>query len=188
MTLGAMLVLAALSLFVWNQIEAKRAGESADQILAILEEQTEEGNDSEESFDAQTEELEIDGYQYIGYLSFPSLGLELPVMSDWDYARLKISPCRYAGSVKTDDLVIAAHNYSRHFGPIRNLNRGDAVIFTDVNGTAFGYTVTEVDILTPSDVKEMTAGDYDLTLFTCTYGGQSRVTVRCDSADEKRKE
>ena len=29
-------------------------------------------------------------------------------------------------------------------------------------------------------VEEMTAGEYDLTLFTCTYGGQSRVTVRCD--------
>lgn len=27
----------------------------------------------------------------------------------------------------------------------------------------------------------MTSGDYPLTLFTCTYGGKSRITVRCDA-------
>jgi sortase A len=25
----------------------------------------------------------------------------------------------------------------------------------------------------------MESGDWDLTLFTCTTGGQSRITVRC---------
>jgi hypothetical protein len=30
----------------------------------------------------------------------------------------------------------------------------------------------------------MTDGEYDLTLFTCTYGGKSRVTVRCMEASE----
>ena len=25
-------------------------------------------------------------------------------------------------------------------------------------------------------------GDFDLTLFTCTYGGESRVTIYCDKA------
>ena len=28
----------------------------------------------------------------------------------------------------------------------------------------------------------MTSGDWDLTLFTCTYGGQERYTVRCTLA------
>ena len=31
----------------------------------------------------------------------------------------------------------------------------------------------------------MTAGDFDLTLFTCTYGGKSRVTLRCDRVEVK---
>ena len=125
-------------------------------------------------------EVVIDGYAYIGYLSIPSLGLELPVMSEWDYTRLKIAPCRYAGSVKTDNLVIAAHNYRRHFGPIKKLAIGDEVYFTDVDGIVFCYEVVEMVTLSPTAVEEMSAGDYDLTLFTCTYGGQSRVTVRCD--------
>ena len=38
----------------------------------------------------------------------------------------------------------------------------------------------EIERLRPTAVKEMTSGDWDLTLFTCTVGGQSRVTVRCE--------
>ena len=28
-------------------------------------------------------------------------------------------------------------------------------------------------------IEEMAAGDWDLTLFTCTLGGQARLTLRC---------
>lgn len=36
-----------------------------------------------------------------------------------------------------------------------------------------------VDVLAPEAVEEMKDAGNDLTLFTCTYGGASRVTVRC---------
>jgi len=36
------------------------------------------------------------------------------------------------------------------------------------------------EVLLPTAVEEMTAGEWDLTLFTCTLGGRSRVTVRCE--------
>ena len=125
-------------------------------------------------------EIVIDGYAYIGYLSVPSLGLELPVMSAWDETRLKIAPCRYAGSTKSDDLVIAGHNYRRHFSPLKQLVPGDAVYFFDMDGVCSAYEVVVLETLPPAAVEDMTAGAYDLTLFTCTYGGQNRFTVRCD--------
>lgn len=194
MVLGAVLVLAALSLFLWNQRENSEAGASAEEILPQVMEQIEMPgavqNPEEEPvypdpYDPTMTEVEIDGYAYVGYLSIPTLELELPVMSEWDYTRLKIAPCRYAGSTKTDDLVICAHNYTRHFGPIRNLAAGDTVTFTDMDGVVWQYEVAAVDILAPTDVEDMTAGGYDLTLFTCTYGGASRVTVRCERAPEE---
>lgn len=188
MVLGTVLVLAALSLFLWNARENDKAGDFAENILPRVIEQIEmqetvEGPEDEsvypDPYDPAMTEVEIDGYAYVGYLSVPALGLELPVMSEWDYDRLKIAPCRYAGSAKTDDLVICAHNYTKHFGPIRKLAPADTVYFTDMDGKVWKYEVTVVDILAPTDVEDMTAGDDDLTLFTCTYGGRSRVTVRC---------
>lgn len=53
-------------------------------------------------------------------------------MSQWDYERLKIAPCRYEGSTKSDDLVLLAHNYGKHFGTLKNLVPGDEVFFTDM--------------------------------------------------------
>ena len=32
----------------------------------------------------------------------------------------------------------------------------------------------------PKQVKEMVTGEWDLTLFTCTLGNESRIAVRCD--------
>lgn len=194
MVAGAVLVLAALSLFCWNQWEDHKAGESAEKILSQVMEQLEtpetihepeEETDYPDPYDPAMTETEIDGFAYVGYLSIPALELKLPVMSEWDYTRLKIAPCRYAGSTKTDDLVICAHNYARHFGPIRNLASGDTIYFTDMDGKVWKYAVAVVDVLAPTDIEDMTSGDYDLTLFTCTYGGASRITVRCERMKEE---
>lgn len=126
----------------------------------------------------------IEGNAYAGRLTIPVLHLDLPVMNDWNYRNLKIAPCRYAGSVYLDNLVIAAHNYLTHFGRIHTLSSGDEVIFTDTDGNSFVYTVAAIEILSPFSVRDMKESTWDLTLFTCTYGGQFRVTVRCQQKSD----
>lgn len=193
MTMGILLVGSALVLFFLNQRADARAGSAADQVLSQLKRQIEASNmdaDSDTNTDSdepeavyestEMTEVMIDGYAYIGYISIPALDLDLPVMSQWDYTRLNIAPCRYAGAIGTNDLVICAHNYTRHFGGIKRLSVGDEVAFTDMEGVTIRYEVVSVEILEPTAVEDMTDSDYDLTLFTCTYGGASRVTIRCD--------
>ena len=126
----------------------------------------------------------IDGHDYVGYLVIPALELELPIMSGWSYPKLRIAPCRYSGSLYLDNLVLMAHNYKRHFGGIKDLRPGDQIFFTDLDGETVEYEVIALDVLQPSAIEDMTAGEFDLTLFTCTYGGKSRVTVRCDRVEE----
>ena len=76
--------------------------------------------------------------------------------------------------------MLAGHNYPAHFGLLSRLREGDAVRFTDMDGNVFSYQVTGQERLSPTAVEAMTAGeDWDLTLFTCTLDGQTRVTVRC---------
>lgn len=127
--------------------------------------------------------MEIEGNAYIGVLDIPSKDLSLPVMSEWSDSKLRIAPCRYSGSVYSGDIVIAGHNYARHFSPIKSMQVGDAVNFTDADGNVFHYEVAAVEILKGSAVEEMQAGEWDLTLFTCTYGGKSRCTLRCRLMD-----
>lgn len=189
MILGAALVLGALSIFLYNQHEASEAEKSVSDILPQLQDEigsdkTLPTDDEEMNYSGDMPTIEIDGYEYIGYLSIPSLGLELPVMADWSYPQLRIAPCRYSGSIWSDDMVLMAHNYARHFGQLSRLSIGEEVIFKDVNGITITYEVMAIDTLNPTEVEDMTSGEYDLTMFTCTYGGKSRVTVRCDRLEK----
>ena len=129
-------------------------------------------------------EVELDGWNYIGYLSIPSIGLELPVMSEWSYAGLKVAPGRYSGSTYADNMVVCAHNYAKHFSPIKWLAEGAEVYFTDMDGMVWSYEVSYVENLQPTQIEKMTtktedSDAWDLTLFTCTTGGSARCAVRC---------
>ena len=123
--------------------------------------------------------IPMDGYAYIGYLTFPTLGLELPVLDGWDPVRLRKAPCRYYGSAETQDLVIAAHNYRSSFGQCQRLQIGDEILFTDAAGIVHRYLVGEMEIVEPTAVEYMIQSDWALSLYTCTYSGTARLTVRC---------
>ena len=186
--LGTVFLLAAGGLVFYNQEESRSAMESSHEVLTVMKPQMEMPTDSYDdreyveytdyvdAFDQEAKEMtvkEIDGQEYIGYLSIPVLELELPVISEWDYDRLKIAPCRQYGSTKTDDLVIAAHNYASHFGRLAQLRTGDLLTFTDMDAETILYGVVTVDVLEPT-------AEFDLVLYTCTYGGENRVAVFCD--------
>ena len=123
--------------------------------------------------------MQVDGYDCIGVLSIPVLELELPVMTDWSYEKLKIAPCHYYGTYYETDFVIAAHNYQSHFGRISELQPKDLIMFTDISGTIHYYEVVLLETLPGNATKEMITSGFDLSLYTCTTGGSGRVTVRC---------
>ncbi len=181
--LGALLILSALFLYIYNTTEDEKAGEYSARILEkvadIIEENKNEGSYYINS-DTQMQIAEVDGDGYIGYIYIPVLEeLNLPVMAQWSYENLKKAPCRYSGSVKEGNMVLLGHNYTAHFGKLSRLTPGDKVYFTDINGNLYTYEVVCIDILGQSDVKEMIAGEYELSLFTCDYSGNNRMTIRC---------
>lgn len=200
--IGLLLIAAALFLTIYNFMDDNRASRSAHGVMDQLREMRPEKESEEDDAASQSAagEVEvpdyvlnpkmempvnvIDGQEYIAVLKIPAFDLELPVLSQWSYPNLRIAPCRYQGSAYTDDLVIAAHNYTSHFGNLKNLQEGDTVILTDMDDNVFTYKVALRETLMPTAVEEMSSGDWDLTLFTCTLGGSYRVTVRCERVRE----
>ncbi|MBP0967052.1 MAG: sortase [Oscillospiraceae bacterium] len=203
--LGILMILAAALLCVHNFRESRDAEDYAETVLETLKQNIPEPPaesrpdiadiapvpeedlfapyEAAEEDSPRPSDIVIGNAAYCGYLSVPALGLELPVLSSWSYPDLKKTPCRYSGSVQTNDLIIAAHNYDSHFGRIGTLTAGDAILFTDTAGTVHEFAVSFMEIIGGQDVAQMFSGqseDWDLTLFTCTLSGQSRVTVRAD--------
>ena len=195
MVLGALLILASLGLLAYNKWDAARADKAAQTALGELEntltKTIEEKNKADDVVlqpeldpDQPMTEVELDGWNYIGYLSIPSIGLNLPVMSEWSYAGLKIAPGRYSGSTYADNMVVCAHNYAKHFSPIKWMAEGAEVYFTDMDGMRWSYEVSAVETIQPTQIEKMTektedSENWDLTLFTCTTGGSARCAVRC---------
>ena len=120
----------------------------------------------------------VNGHEYIGTLSIPSLGLKVPVQRNWSYENLSVSPCRYSGSAYADNLAIIAHTY--HFGKLSSLALDATVTFTDMENNVFRYVVREKNTISPNDANEIAHSDYDLTLVTCTISGTKRVAVYCE--------
>ena len=174
MTAGVVLVLAALLLFFHNRIEDKKAGENAEKTLQQLEDAMTEREAKDETDATPAPD------DYIGYLDFPGYGLTMPVAATWSFPALEISPCRHTGSVYNDNLVVAGHNYNTHFGVLFELQLGDIVTFTDVDGNAFTYTVRELTSVSPDDSDAVMNRGYALTLYTCNWDTTERVTVFCE--------
>lgn len=244
-TLGLLLITAALCLTGYNLYESWRAGEASDSVLEQLEQRMEEGTAEEISEDVQADgtssfsdparnhaegsdidntnnkentvasasaeaegsdsseendsgadggmnlgelypdrdmpSLSVNSIGYIGYLSIPSLSLRLPVQSDWIYDLLTISPSRYSGSVYQNNMIIGGHSYITHFRGLRTISPGAKVIFYDTEGFTYTYEVSYVMTLNPTQGRILfdEEEDWDLTLFTCNTGGQTRCIVRC---------
>ena len=193
---GLLLIAAALLLTVSNIRESDRAGSESEEMVVRMESLT---ADLPERLETEKKELvpeyvknpememptvEVNGQECVGMIEIPALGLKLPVISEWSDAKLKKAPCRYSGSAYLKNMIIAGHNYRTHFSGIKRLNPGDSVVFTDADGNVFSYEVAEIETVGGYDIEKMEAGDWDLTLFTCTNKGKARAAVRCREIEE----
>ena len=166
--LGICCLIASGGFIVYNHWGAENAQNASENILQdvresildnIHDESTSEESDRDESVEIAVDipqemlTTQVNGYDCIGILSIPVLELELPVLTDWSYAKLKIAPCHYFGSYYEKDFVIAAHNYQSHFGRLSDLQPKDLILFTDISGTFHCYVVVLLETL-PSDAIE----------------------------------
>ena len=200
--LGAMLITAALLLVAYNFYHEAQSRRSMEQVLGKLtaeipdepQEDTDESspfdvfdkdeikNDSNEKNDEEDPFIEIDGRKYIGLITMPTLGQEFPVIRGWSYDDMNVAPCQYSGTRAERDLIICSHNYAGFFDSLEELRSGDEVIFTDLNGRRYTYEISYTELISGWDGSRMLEGaktDWDMTLFTCTWSGYSRVTCRC---------
>jgi len=206
--LGCCCILAAAALYAVNRVRSAEAGKASaaltEEVSTLLRKaetapaETESGASAETaaSGDGETDPalgaetqpaaqeqapaaVHVDGYDVVGILEIPALGLKLPVLQYWGYSDLRVSPCRYSGT-PDGQMVILGHNYVEHFAGLHKLTEGDKVTFTAVDGTVWSYTVSRLETRGSRELQAIITGDdWDLTLFTCTYGGDKRVVVRC---------
>lgn len=206
MLIGILLIAGSAGLAGYNMIEDEQAGEEAVDMLkayAVTVEDNKEKldklvdksntNEVSEQYipdyilnpEMEMPIVEVDGVNCVGRVVIPEIEIDLPIVSEWSYSGLKKAPCRYYGSVYQDNMVIAAHNYTRHFGKLKNLSQGSIVTVIDSDGNEFEYRVAYMDEIGPYQTEKVKDTGYDLVMFTCTLGGRTRVAVYCNRVIEE---
>lgn len=162
-TIGLLLIAAALFLVSYNLYDELRAEQSARQAVTQLDAYlpaeaapkapSDSAGDQEPLVSDERTVIPdyvlspnmempvetINGIDFIGVLRIPALELELPIISEWNYPNLKTAPCRYSGSAYLNNLILCGHNYASHFGSLKTLSEGDIATFTDIDGNVFIY-------------------------------------------------
>ena len=174
---GALLLLAGALLAGQNLLTERRAARQTADLLAAVETRI------AAPADLPAPEVTGDpwaGYEVIGVVGLPDLGLSLPVLADYTQDLLAVAPCRYTDDLALEpgQLVVAGHNYRTHFGRLGELAPGSRITWQNLDGVTYTYTVTEVTEIDAGDREALEQGDWDLTLFTCDVTRTRRILVR----------
>lgn len=184
LVLGLVLIGIALSMFLGLQIRVRigagRSQATAEKLKALLPERSVgiPGLYANPSMPA----LQIDGVDYVGLLEVPALAISLPVAGSWNRDKLFDAPARFYGNAYNRALVIGGMDYAHQFAFCDQIDTGVAIVFTDMTGTRFSYTVDRVERSKSAQSDWLINTECDLTLFCQDTYSMEYIAVRCTFA------
>ena len=88
--------------------------------------------------------------------------------------------CRYNGSIYDSTLQIGATSQKGQYDFYREISVGDTVIFTDVEGNRYTYTVTNLQYESHADQNTLNREKSALTLFIKNVYDFEYLIISCD--------
>jgi sortase A len=190
LALGILLLLVgvffAFRPMIKNKIYDKKQGE----ILSLIEDGHSEilvnikSNDEVDYYDLDDEEEAeisdetevINSVNGIGILEIESIDLKLPVVEGATKATLKVALGHVSESAPISEVgncIIAGHRkyeYGLMFNRLDEVEVGDVIKYTMVDGTNYAYKVYTTTVILPNDnaLFDFDDGQKKLTLLTCT--------------------
>ena len=133
------------------------------------------------------------GYQYttVATINIPKLNIKYPILdgkthsADETEALLKISLTKFWGPSPNEvgNFCIVGHNYrnTKFFSKLSTLVVGDIIELTDMTGKTIKYLVYDQYVVEPTDVSctsQLTNGNREITLITCTTDSKHRTIIK----------
>ncbi|MBR4724594.1 MAG: class D sortase [Lachnospiraceae bacterium] len=144
-------------------------------------------SETEDSGSESYDRSRLSGQKVLGIISCDKIDLVYAIVEGTDDDNIGVAIGHFKDSVAIGaegNCALAGHNggtYGRYFGDIKDLEKGDPVILTDLNGYEYTYNVTDVFVVEPEDVyvvKDLGKSGKFLTMVTCTQHGTKRLIVR----------
>ena len=180
---GALTICCALGLFGYNRWVDWRAGERSRAVLDSLPAPAISLDINDIDPKAAMPAVEVDSASYCATLSLPARGIDLPIADTYSTDQLALTPCRYAGSLYGDSLVLVGMDFDTQFGPFLSLSGGEDLLVSDMLGNEVAYRVDSVQVLQPMSIERALEPQADsgagLYLVVCDVNRQARAVVYC---------
>lgn len=175
----ALLIIGVLVLIFWqwNINFSIQKSETYVKTLRNLIPET-QGSVPEERRDNSMSVLSIDGADFVGIIEMPRYESTLPVCANWGH--LTKYPCRFSGSIYDSTMQIGATSQKGQYDFYREISVGDTVIFTDVEGNQYTYTVTNLQYESHADQATLNREESALTLFIKNVYDFEYLIISCD--------
>jgi len=125
--------------------------------------------------------LQIDGINVVGILEAPKYGRLLPVASTWDTGLVASMPCRFTGSIYDKTMIIGAVDGEGQFSFATQMEAGDTVVLTDMEGGRYTYNVAAIHHAKHATLEKLRTGDYPLTIFVKNSKTSEYLLIRCQT-------
>jgi len=135
-------------------------------------------------------------YTTVAVVEIPKLKITYPVIYSKDTSDqtvedlLKISVVKYWGPDANEkgNFCIVGHNYhnERFFSKASTLKIGDIIYLTDTNNKTLEYKVYDNYVVEPENLKctsQLTNGQTELTIITCTMTGKQRTIIKARAVE-----
>ena len=126
---------------------------------------------------------QIQGYNVIGEIEIPKINLKRYILEYFTMAAMDVSITRFWGNGinQPGNFSIIGHNYKGMFKDLKDLEIGDQFTLTSINGDVCNYVIYDIFIVEPDNVScidDSLNGKREVTLITCTVGGEKRLILK----------
>lgn len=162
-----------------NQIKEKELQAVVDEVKTKVDQVSKEDNSNTEV------QVEYNGYNVVGIIKIPAIGVEYPIIDRTNEQAMKVSITKFWGNNVNDigNFTMAGHNYidGTMFGKTKKLNIGDKIEMTDLTGNTVEYEIFDKYVIDPNDVtcvNSVQENTREITLLTCTNGRSNRLVIK----------
>lgn len=179
------LVIAFISIVLNIIIKYTKHRSNEEQLQDVVKEFKNELDTSDE--ETKEIKLEYNGYNVVGVINIPKLGIEFPILDITNDDSMKVSVTKFWGNNVNDigNFTIVGHNNldGTMFSNTKKLKIGDEIILTDLSGETLKYKIFDKYIIEPNDVsctESVNKDQREVTLITCTNGRKNRLVIKAN--------
>ena len=179
------LVIAFISIVLNIGIKYTKHRSNEEQLQDVVKEFKSELNTSDE--ETKEIKLEYNGYNVVGIINIPKLGIEFPILDITNDDSMKVSVTKFWGNNVNDigNFTIVGHNNldGTMFSNTKKLKIGDEIVLTDLSGKTLKYRIFDKYIIEPNDVsctEGVNKDQREVTLITCTNGRRNRLVIKAN--------